>query len=198
MANPTLPNPQLAATARAIQRALDRIERGLLDVTFEGRVTGVDVVTIVDGRGHVVSLTVAPALIPSSGGSQADLVVERIRQTLDIALAAAKLHGVQQLATPPTLPNTGGQHPGERSGDVGGLVHDPHVGTAAQGQIEVRISLDMVPRAVTVAAAFFRSPDRLLLGDRVREAANIALTSLREEIVCASGGLAKYLVEHGL
>lgn len=69
-----------------------------------------------------------------------------------------------------------------------------YVGKSAQGQVEVRISLDLTPVTVIVADAFFRSADRLHLADRVREAANIALTTWRDEIECAAAVLAQRLV----
>ena len=68
----------------------------------------------------------------------------------------------------PRLPGTDGMHPAEISGLVRSHIHDPYTGTSAQGQVRVTLALSWVP-TMTVAGSFYTSPDRLLLGDRVRE-----------------------------
>jgi len=196
MARPTLPNNQLAEAARVAQRVLDRFERGLLDVTFEGRIPGVNIAAVSDGRGHITSLSVAPALIPLSGGPQAVQLAEWLRQTLQLALAAATDHAHQVLQRKlPSLPGTQGQHPNEISGLAKQFLSDAYTGTSAQGQVSVTISLgqSLVPTAVTIANAFYASAERLSLGERVREAANAALTSARDALECAAAGLAHVL-----
>ena len=191
MAIPTLPNPQLAEAARVAQRALDRFERDLLDVAYRGQV--LDIVAVADGRGTIVSLVVPAARIPPPGGTNADLP-NWIRGALHTALGEVRARTNQTLdRRRPTLPRPD-PTPASIADRVATLLHAPYIGTSADGKIVVTLALDWTP-LVTIADAFYSTPDRLLLGERVREAANIALTRSREEQVCAAAGLARVQAE---
>ena len=70
----------------------------------------------------------------------------------------------------------------------------PQLRTCASAQSQVRVTLapSWVPTEV-VAGSFYTSPDRLLLGDRVREAANLAATSALHDLERAAPALAQVL-----
>ena len=184
---PTLPDPQLAAAALAAQRALDAFERGLLDRTYRG--TSGNIVAVSDGTGVITSLVVPAARIPSTGPDLG--LAEAIRQALHGALGTLRSGTNQDLdAAVPVIPSTIGQHPRSIGDKVSTLLHAPWTGTAAAGQVSVTVALDWTPMAVVIAGPFYRSPDRLQLGERVREAANAALATSRRELVCAAAALA--------
>lgn len=191
MATPNLPNPQLAEAARVAQRALDRFERDLLDTTYRGQV--LDIIAVADGTGHIVSLVVPAARIPQPGGTGVILPIW-IGAALHLALGQVRSLTNQTLdQRRPALPHAD-PCPPSIAHRVRTLLHDPYTGTSAEGKIVVTLALDLTP-LVTIDAAFYSTPDRLLLGERVREAANIALSRLREEQTCAAAGLARVQAE---
>jgi len=196
MANPNLPNPQLAETARLGLRKLARLEDSLLDLAFEGRV--LDIVAVANGHGTITSLVVPAARIPSTNVPDLSLA-EWIRQALDSALGDVRRVSNDAVeANRPSLPNTGGPKPPSIADKAQGYLHDPYTGTSAGGQIAVTVTLDWRPSSVTIAGSFYTSPDRLQLGERVREAANVALATARHEFDCAAAGLALVLIQEGL
>jgi hypothetical protein len=193
MPPPTLPNLPLAETARVGLRKLARYEESLLHVSFEGRVT--DFVATVNGRGDVTSLVVPAAQVPTTGGSA---VIEWIRQALASALGLAIVHANDRLRQQmPVLDDAGPPHRPDLSRHARHLIHDPYTGTSSQGRVQVTMSLSWVP-TFSVANAFYTSPDRPFLGDRLREAANIAMASMRGELDCAAPGFAQILIQRGL
>jgi hypothetical protein len=188
---PTLPDPQLAEAARVARRALDRYERGLVDITYRGQV--LDIVVVADGLGSIVSVVVPAARIPAPGGTDASLPVW-INGALHTALGEVRARTNQSLdQARPALPRTG-PLPASIAHRVRTLLHDPYTGTAAGGTIVVTLAVDWTP-SVAIANAFYSTPERLLLGDRVRDAANIALDRARQEQVCAAAGLARVQAE---
>jgi DNA-binding protein YbaB len=197
MTTPHLPDPALAEAARAALRQLDRFERGLLDVTFEGKIPGIDIIAKADGRGAITSLSIAAALIPSSGGvPQAALLPVWTTAALNIALAQAKIYANHELnQNLPALPGAPGGHPGSISGPASAFLSEVYTGTAADGQVEVSVHWSWIVTGMNIAGSFYASTDRLALPERIKEAANIALAKARDDLDCAAAKLAELLAK---
>jgi DNA-binding protein YbaB len=197
MTTPNLPDPALVEAARAALRQLDRLERGLLDVTFEGKIPGVDIVARSDGHGAITSLSIAAAVIPSSGKvPQATLLPVWTTAALNIALSQAKIHANHALNQGlPSLPSTPGGHPGSISGPASAFLSDIYTGAVANGQVEVSVHWSWIVTGMKIADSFYESAERLSLPERIKEAANIALAKARDAVECAAAQLAKLMTE---